>query len=261
MPILTHINVYPLKSCDGQSVEEATLLPSGGLANDRRFALVDRTGEWLNGKRTPALHRLRTRFDTATCALTIRVDGAGPASTFSMAPPRTEAVAWFGEYLGQPVSILENTDRGFPDDTESFGPTLVSTATLIEIASWFGGLSLEETRARFRANLEIDAPAPFWEDRLVAEGTGVVRFEIGAAVLLGTNPCARCPVPSRNPYTGEPIHQFGRIFTGRRQATLPEWAPRSRFDHFYRLSVNTRPASERESVLRVGDELRISDAR
>jgi uncharacterized protein YcbX len=118
-------------------------------------------------------------------------------------------------------------------------------------------LSVDEVRDRFRANLEIDAAEPFWEDRLVAENLGMVRLQIGDAQLLGTNPCQRCPVPTRNPYSGEPLHGFAKTFAERRQETLPEWAPASRFDHFYRLAVNTRPVHARECTLRIGDEVRI----
>jgi hypothetical protein len=38
---------------------------------------------------------------------------------------------------------------------------------------------------------------------------------------------------------------------------LPDWAPASRFDHFYRLCVNTRPVHSRQITLRVGDEIKI----
>jgi uncharacterized protein YcbX len=156
-----------------------------------------------------------------------------------------------------PVTIVENVDAGFPDDTQAPGPTVISRATLAEVASWYPGLTVEEARARFRANLEIDGVAAFWEDQLLAEGLGVVRFRIGEAELLGTNPCARCVVPSRNPVSGEPIREFAKTFARRREQSLAACAPRGRFDHFYRLAVNTRRADARPCVLRVGDEVRI----
>lgn len=255
MPRLARINIYPVKSLDGQAVDETALLPSGGLQHDRRFAILDRAGDVVNGKRTPALHRLRSHFDPASGQLTLSVDGQ--SHKFDTAGDRRELTAWLTDFLGQELSIVENTIGGFPDDVEFPGPTVISTATLAEVASWFDGLSVEETRDRFRANLEIDADEPFWEDRLLAEGTGVVRFQVGGAELVGTNPCARCPVPTRNPYTGESMPHFGGIFARRRQESLPPWAPASRFDHFYRLAVNTRPVHGGPCVLRVGDEVRI----
>ena len=68
--------------------------------------------------------------------------------------------------MGEPVRLVEDAERGFPDDTDSPGPTVVSTATLETVASWFPGLTIEEVRRRFRANLEIGDTEPFWEDRL-----------------------------------------------------------------------------------------------
>ncbi|MGD9723662.1 MAG: MOSC domain-containing protein [Pirellulales bacterium] len=256
MPQLTRINIYPVKSLDPQSVDEAVVLASGALANDRRYALVDRSGEWVNGKRTPAVQRLRSRLDFATGRLTLTAD-SGETREFHVEQEQEALTRWLSAQLGETVSIIENTAGGFPDDVESPGPTLISTATLAEVASWYPGLSVDETRDRFRANLEIDAPEPFWEDRLVPENLGGVRFAIGAVELVGANPCARCPVPTRNPYTGVADRQFARTFAERRREKLPSWAPASRFDHYYRLAVNTRPARSRESALRLGDELRI----
>ncbi len=198
MPKLSRIHIYPVKSFDAQSVDSSVLLASGGLQHDRRFALVDRSGDFVNGKRFPSIQRLRSRFDPASGQLSLQVDGQGPQHTFDLQGNRSKLVAWLSDYFGQPIAIQENTTGGFPDDVESPGPTLISTATLAEVASWFPGVTLDECRDRFRANLEIDADEPFWEDRLLAAGLGAVRFQIGEAQLLGTNPCARCPVPPQS---------------------------------------------------------------
>lgn len=98
---------------------------------------------------------------------------------------------------------------------------------------------------------------PFWEDQLFAEDdTRVVRFRIGDVVFEGSNPCARCPVPSRDSRTGAVVDGFQKRFSELRQAHLPRWAPASRFDHFYRLATNTRvPSTEQGKLLRVGDAL------
>jgi uncharacterized protein YcbX len=47
-------------------------------------------------------------------------------------------------------------------------------------------------------------------------------------------------VPTRDPFTGEVLSGFQSVFSGMRERTLPAWAPRIRFNHFYRLTVNTR---------------------
>ncbi|MBI3697280.1 MAG: MOSC domain-containing protein, partial [Acidobacteria bacterium] len=138
---------------------------------------------------------------------------------------------------------------GFPDDTNASGPTLVSTATLCEVARWFGA-DLDEMRRRFRANLEIDGVPAFWEDQLIG-----VTFRLGEVAIEGVNPCARCAVPSRNSLTGEVVDPaFAKSFAERRAKALPPWADRRRFDHYYRLALNTRiPESEAGKIIRVGD--------
>lgn len=97
----------------------------------------------------------------------------------------------------------------------------------------------------------------FWEDQLFAESeTSVVRFKIGDVAFEGSNPCARCPVPSRDSLTGAVDATFQKRFSELRSANLPSWSPTARFDHFYRLATNTRvPSTECGKLLRVGDAL------
>src|SRR5262249_47655811 len=132
----------------------------------------------------------------------------------------------------------------FPDDALANGPTIVSTASLQAVCEWFPGTDVDEARQRFRATLEVDDVPAFWEDRLFAENENyAVRFRIGEVKFEGSNPCARCPVPPRDPRTGAEIIGFQKRFTEMRRAQLPPWAPAGRFDHFYRMSTNTRVAS------------------
>src|ERR1700737_2579441 len=62
-PHLARMTLYPIKSLDGVVVEHARLLASGALEHDRTFAIRDREGHFVNGKRTPAVHALRSSFD------------------------------------------------------------------------------------------------------------------------------------------------------------------------------------------------------
>lgn len=48
------------------------------------------------------------------------------------------------------------------------GPTLISTAMIREVASWFDGIDSRGLRLRLRANLEIEGVPAFWEERLFA---------------------------------------------------------------------------------------------
>lgn len=254
-PYLARIDLYPVKSLDGLSVEAATVLPSGALRHDRAFALCDVQGRFVNGKRTAKIHQVRSRFSGDLSQITLWQQGTERRSTFDLTPDNADLTAWFSDYFQQPVTLQHNATMGFPDDTDSPGPTVISTATLAAIADWFD-LDLAETRRRFRTNLEIGGVPAFWEDQLFSASGAPVEFQIGNTRLQGINPCQRCVVPTRDPQTGAAIAGFQKQFMARRAATLPQSVARSRFNHFFRLAVNTRvPATEMDRGLRVGDRV------
>lgn len=240
---LSRITIYPVKSLDGQSVDEAVVLRTGALAHDREYCLVDPEGRVYNGKRSGnALLPIRSEVDLARGIVTLSLNGE--TAEFHLEHDLTPLAGWFSERLGDRADIARDDIGGFPDDTNAYGPTVISTATLREVASWFPGMDVDEARRRFRPNLEIDGVPAFWEDRLFGPEGETVRFQIGDVTLEGVNPCARCAVPSRNSRTGV-IHEsgFAQIFATRRAKSLPEWTRRGRFDHYYRLAVNTRIAA------------------
>jgi len=261
-PHLVNIRLHPIKSLDPVSVPEARISPSGGLALDRAWALYSVDGKWVNGKRTPAIHLIRANYSPGLREVTLSVPGDRreiPTRTFAFPSAQEDAAEWFSVFFDQQI-IVRYSENGFPDDPIASGPTIVSTASLESVCEWFPTISLDEARQRFRSSLEIDGVPAWWEDQLFGEDErSVVRFKIGEINLEGSNPCARCPVPPRNPQTGEILEGFQKRFTHLRESTLPPWSPRPRFDHFYRLSTNTRVApSETNKLLRVGDPLHLS---
>ncbi len=147
----------PSRDSTPSRVDAATVLPSGALAGDRRWAFVDERDRFVNGKQFPAIHRIRARVDPD--ASTAVVDD----QHFLLAGDTTPLEDWMSARLGTPVRLHENPTAGFPDDTDAPGPTLIATATLEAVGAWFD-LTLEETRVRFRANIEIGGVPAFWED-------------------------------------------------------------------------------------------------
>jgi uncharacterized protein YcbX len=253
-PRLARIILFPVKALDGLELESIEVLPSGALAGDRRYAIFDEAGKFVNGKKNARVHLLRSSFDLGTGRLGLWTAGGAPLS-FDVQADREALEQWLKAFFGIPLSFRENAAAGFPDDTESPGPTLVSTATLREVAGWFD-LSLEQARARFRSNLEIDGVPAFWEDRLFGPAGSLIRFSIGGVAFDGNNPCQRCVVPPRDPLTGENNPEFMKRFMELRKEKLPPWAEASRFNHFYRLAVNTRPAGP-GGKLSVGDAVQV----
>ena len=251
-PVVESISLHPIKSLDPLMVDAARILPSGALEHDREFALFDEHGKVINGKRDARIHRIRAGYNLETLSVSLN-----SSKTFDLLHDRQEIEDWFGNFLGLPVSMKRNTETGFPDDLESPGPTIVSSATLREVGDWFGIDNLQETCRRFRANIEIAAEHPFWEDRLVGDFETTLEFQMGDVTILGVNPCQRCAVPSRDPSSGSVTPEFQRVFSEKRAAKLPPWATQSRFNHYYRLAVNTRiPVSQAGKLLRVGDAVR-----
>jgi uncharacterized protein YcbX len=245
-PRLANIRLHPIKSLDPVSVAEARIGPAGGLELDRAWALYTVDGRWVNGKRTAAIHLIRAAFAPDVI----------PAREFAFPGDTESAAEWFSVYFEQQILVRYSVE-GFPDDAIASGPTIVSTATLQAVCGWFPGVSLEQARQRFRASLEIDNVPAFWEDQLFGENENyAVHFRIGEVPFEGSNPCARCPVPPRDPQTGVELVGFQKRFSELRCAQLPPWARAERFDHFYRLATNTRVASpESGKLLRIGDPI------
>ncbi|HEX4145343.1 MAG TPA: MOSC N-terminal beta barrel domain-containing protein [Pirellulales bacterium] len=253
-PRLARITIFPIKSLDGVDLSSAQLTARAGLAHDRRFAMRDAEGKFVNGKRTSAIHPLAAQFDPTIETVTLGRRGAGEGTSFHLTRDRATLERWLSDFFALPVMLDENPTAGFPDDLDAPGPTLISTATLETVAAWFPGMTVDDARRRFRTNLEIDGVEPFWEDRLYAMAGNPVRFGLGRAVIAGTNPCQRCVVPTRSPTDGDIWSGFQKTFAQRRQATLPAWAEPSRFNHYYRLAVNTQ-VIEAPAPICVGDPL------
>jgi uncharacterized protein YcbX len=256
---LANIRLHPIKSLDPVHVKESRIGPGGGLEFDRAWALYSADGQWVNGKRTAAIHLIRAAYAPDVSSVTLSVPGDTrkiSPKTFAFPTDTPAASQWFSDFFEQPITVRYSAE-GFPDDNIAYGPTIVSTATLQAVCDLFDGMELDETRQRFRTTLEIDSVSAFWEDHLFGEEErSAVRFRIGEVNFEGSNPCARCPVPPRNPRTGEIIPGFQKRLSDFRRTNIPNWTLEARFDHYYRLATNTRVAStESGKILRVGDSL------
>jgi uncharacterized protein len=262
LPRLANIHLHPIKSLDPVYVKEARIGPGGGLEHDRAWALYSVDGQWVNGKRTAAIHLIRAAYSPDLSSVTLSVPGDKrkiTTKTFAFPGDTVDASKWFSNFFEQPITV-RHSPEGFPDDTIAYGPTIVSTASLQVVCDLFNGLDIDDARQRFRTTLEIDGGPAFWEDQLFGpEERSSVRFRIGEVNFEGSNPCARCPVPPRDPRTGEIIPGFQKMFSDYRRSHIPAWCPEVRFDHYYRLATNTRVApSESGRILRVGDSLILS---
>jgi uncharacterized protein YcbX len=254
---------YPVKGLDGVDVESAALTAAGTVAGDREYAVCaddDAADSTVyNGKRSDWVYDAGYRLDAETDTLVVE-DGRRRFDLTTVAG-REAAGEWVGSVIGEDVALRRREPPGFVDRPAA-GPSVVSTATLEAVASWFEGLSVESVRRRLRANVEVGGVPAFWEDRFVGDdapsfvvgsGGDAVRFE-------GVEPCARCVVPARDPDTGERYPGFRERFVERREATTPDWADRDAVPHGYTLMLISRiPEHGRGRQVAVGDRVRVTD--
>jgi len=250
------LRLYPVKGLDGIDVTATDVLAGGTLAGDREFALFDADGDVINGKRTDRVHDLDTSYDRDARTLAVETP-AGETASFDLTSESERAASWFRSFFDEDVTLRRDSSLGYVDRRE-MGPSVVSTATLETVASWFDGMTVDGARRRLRANVEVSGVPAFWEDRFVGEDApafvaGDVRFE-------GVTPCGRCVVPQRDPDTGEPIPAFRERFVRKREETFPEWADEDAFEHFYTVMlISSVPEEDRGKTVQVGDDVETAE--
>src|SRR5579864_8473528 len=179
LPRLGGIRLHPIKSLDPVSVSEARIGPNGGLELDRAWALYSVDGQWINAKRTAAIHLIRAAYAPDLTSVTLSVPGDRrkiPPITLAFPGDTEPAAEWFSAYFEQPA-IVRYAREGFPDDGLAPGPTIISTASLEAVCDWFPGMTLDEARQRFRTTLEMNGVPAFWEDQLFGPNANyAVRF-------------------------------------------------------------------------------------
>jgi uncharacterized protein YcbX len=234
MAILSELVLYPIKSCAGISVSEATLTRAGlslGAVNDREWMVVDANGLCLSQRTHPRMALIVPRLDDVLEALEVHAPGMATLVLALVRPADGHATcavqiwddsvqasdcgdstaAWFSEVLGVPCRLVRFDPgatrlasakwTGAVDAPTLFAdayPVLVTgTASLADVNQKLvaaGRAALPMNR--FRPNIVIDGIDPFEEDY-------VDTFSFGDALLKPVKPCGRCPMPSVDQATGE----------------------------------------------------------
>jgi uncharacterized protein len=121
MPYLDKIFIYPIKSLDRVEVSEVQVLSSGALQGDRTYAMIDNLGKFVNAKRYPRIHILRSQFDLKTQIVNIQVQGQDVNYGFDLNNDSNwrDFEAWLSEFFGFGVSLFRDLETGFPDDIDS----------------------------------------------------------------------------------------------------------------------------------------------
>jgi len=207
---VTRISTAPIKGLALRS-RECVELAAGGVADDRRFYLIDANGRMVNGKQLGSLTAVVGDYDARAGELSLRFPDGGTTSarvelgasveTRFYSRPRAARLVngpWakaLSAHAGQELRLVQPeagataVDRGVRG-----GVSLMSSASLAR---------LEQTAAsavdarRFRMLIEIDGVDAHAEDNWIGS-----RVQIGEALVLMRGHVGRCLVTSRDPDSG-----------------------------------------------------------
>jgi len=277
MPILTELNLYPIKSCAGIALREATLTSAGLMVDhiyDREWMVVDERGEFLTQRTHPKLALVTPRIKADT--LELRAPGMLRLEIPLGLPDPDEAktlqvrvwedtveaydcdettAAWFSNFLGTPCRLARfhaKAKRLASDKWtgEVEAPTLFADAFPLlvisegSLADLNGKLKAQGRDAlpmnRFRPNIVVGGIEAFEEDFAAS-------FRIGDAVLKPVKPCSRCNVPSVDQGTGVPGPDPLDI--------MQSYRANPQLDGALTFGMNTIVLEGEGQVLRVGQEI------
>jgi uncharacterized protein YcbX len=233
MPVITELNFYPVKSCAGIALREATITSAGLMSEhiyDREWMVVDWHGNFLTQREHPRMALIQPRIRAEMMELRapgmlrlhVPLDLPDPADAPTLdvrvwndtvkAYDCDETTAtWFSNFLGVPCRLVRfHPDARRVANPEWTGgveaPTLFSDGYPVLVISEASLSDLNEKLAaqgretlpmnRFRPNIVVGGTEAFDED--YAES-----IRIGEAILKPVKPCPRCPIPSVDQATGE----------------------------------------------------------
>lgn len=218
---LAGLFVYPIKGARGLSLSEAQLTPRG-LANDRRFMIVDKDGLFLTQREAPQLARvvptlavdqLRVSFDSLPVLSVPLTPGEGEAIQVKVWRDEVlaldcgpDAAGFCSAVLGVAARLVYMSDHSKRQVNRDYA----EQGAVVSFADGFpylltGSSSLAELNTRlpapvpmdcFRPNLVVDGAAAYAEDRWA-------RLRIGEALFEVRKPCDRCVVITTDQQTGE----------------------------------------------------------
>jgi uncharacterized protein YcbX len=270
---LTDVWRYPVKSCRGEQLTEATVEP-WGLAGDRRWMIVDGAGDPVTARECPPLVLVSPRVEGGKITLaspglpevTVPVPSGGdlvPVNVWGsdlLATLADDAAAtWLTGIIGEPARLVylddptrraTNPKYSLDTDRVSFADgyplLLTSEQSLDAVNGWIA----EGPRAaegpipmrRFRPSVVV-AGAPAW-----AEDTWR-RLRIGPVTFRAVKGCDRCVFTTIDPDTAAKGHE-----------PLFALARHRRWDGKVWFGVNLIPdAPSAGALIRPGDPVEILD--
>jgi uncharacterized protein YcbX len=252
-PTLSKIRIYPIKSLDPIELNSVKI-GKRSLMGDRKFAMLNQFGSFINGKATGMVNQLQTAFDDQLEHVIFNKRGNDSKIIFNLNTETEKIESFLSDYFKTKVNLIKNEEGRLMDIPDDSSVTVVSNETLQHLADTLGD-SIDTLRLRFRANLEFSNVAPYWEEKLANDASeSGMPFLIGDVKMIGISLRARCNVPPRDPFTGETDKTFIKRMIESRERTIPAWSQIKKLGSLYHLSVDTFiPDSELGKEIKIGD--------
>ena len=192
------------------------IVDAQGPVGDRPFCFVDvERAQVLKTVQNPRLIRMTTSLVDDTLTVTLP-DGRSASGVPAGSGERLTCSYWkrpvdleltdgphsalASEWLGKSVR-LARAHRG--DVIYGAGLSIVTTASMRELADQSGHHELQDEAARFRATLVLDTDEPFIEETWRGRDVMLNVPDVGALRVRIGEPIARCAILDLDPITGE----------------------------------------------------------
>ena len=239
---LTGIYIYPIKSCRGIALDQATV-SAIGLDGDRLWQVVDEEGKGL----TQRQHKILATVSALPHGDGLRITADGMAQLdvsrsgglsarakshfgvpVSVVDAGDDAADWFSSLTDQTVRLVAMAGESgwrLPDPLDIFGqaapftdaaPILVTSESSL---AWLRERSSEDFEMdRFRPNLVISHAEPWEEDSWAS-------FNIGSAQLRAVLPWPRCAIPQIDQMTATRHKEPAKVLREHRWCTSAPTVP------------------------------------
>jgi uncharacterized protein YcbX len=212
VPTVSTLSIAPVKGLALVQQREVRL-DATGVAENRRFYLIDGHGRRYGLLRDGSLALVVPDYDAATGRLSLRFpDGAVAAGDLALdgavttdfygrdvsgrvvVGPWAEALS---DYVGRPLRLVEADGPGTGVDRDRGPVSMLSEASLEELRQRAGREEAVDGR-RFRMLVGLAGCRPHEEDEWLGR-----RVRVGEAVVLLHEQVARCAITTHNPATGK----------------------------------------------------------
>ncbi len=226
MLTLSEINIYPIKSLGGISLQSA-VVEERGLKYDRRWVLVDESNTFFTQRDFPEMALLKVSILDDGLKIQHKTKLIEPLLVpFNFNHSKKDNVViwddtvigefynsqiddWFSEILGIKCHLVK-----MPESTKRVVDQKYAENKIVSFADAYpfmiiGQSSLDDLNSRmekplpmnrFRTNFVFTGGKPFEEDNWK-------KFKVGDVEFEAVKPCARCVITTTNQETAERLHE------------------------------------------------------